>query len=88
MATEVVTIRLPPKDTQLIDFFIKEGEFKSRSDFLRYATKRMIAELISKRLDAMVVTKKVNKKELERIHKLIKETRKELWSGKYAQSVP
>ena len=88
MTTEVVTIRLPPKDTQLIDFFIKEGEFKSRSDFLRHATKMMIAELISKRLDAMVVTKKVDRKELDRIHKLIKETRKELWSKKYAEGVP
>lgn len=88
MTTKVVTIRLPPKDTQLIDFFIKEGEFKSRSDFLRYAAKRMIAELISKKLDAMVVTKKVDEKELDRVHKLIKETRQELWREKYAEGVP
>ena len=87
MSTDVVTVRLPPKDTELIDFFVGGGEFKSRSDFLRYAVKKMVAELIQKELDTAIVTKKVNKKELDRIQKTIKKIRKDVWSDHYAESV-
>ena len=87
MSTEVVTARLPTKDTELIKFFIDNGEFKSKSDFFRFAVKHTLAELIQKQLDTMIVTKKINTKELNRIQKLIKEVRQETWSKKYAKSL-
>ena len=87
MATEVVTARLPIKDAELIKFFIENGEFKSKSDFFRFAVKHTLAELIQRQLDTMMVTRKINKKELDRIHKQIKEIREETWSRKYAKSL-
>ncbi len=87
MTTEVVTARLPINDTELIDFFIKNGEFKSKSDFFRFAVKRTLAELIQKQLDSMIVTKKIDQKELDEILGSIKKVRKEIWSKKYAKSL-
>ena len=87
MSTEVVTARLPTKDTELIKFFIDNGEFKSKSDFFRFAVKHTLAELIQKQLDTMIVTREINKKELNRIQKLIKEVRQETWSKKYTKSL-
>jgi Arc/MetJ-type ribon-helix-helix transcriptional regulator len=92
MSTEVVTARLPPNDTELIDFFIKNGEFKSKSDFFRFAVKRTLAELIQKQLDSLLLTKNnkknITKKEVDEIQAEIKKIRKELWSKKYAKSIP
>ena len=88
MSTEVVTARLPLNDTELINFFIENGEFKSKSDFFRFAVKHTLAELIQKQLDTMILTKKINRNELNRIQKLIKEVRKDTWSKKYAKSLP
>ena len=92
MSTEVVTARLPINDTELINFFIKNGEFKSKSDFFRFAVKRTLAELIQKQLDSLILTKKadkkeINKEELDEILDSIKKVRKEIWSKKYAKSL-
>lgn len=92
MSTEVVTARLPLNDTELIDFFIKNGEFKSKSDFFRFAVKRTLAELIQKQLDSLILKKETNKKEitkkeLDDIMTSIKKVRKEIWSKKYAKSL-
>ena len=92
MSTEVVTARLPLNDTELINFFIKNGEFKSKSDFFRFAVKRTLAELIQKQLDSLVLTKGTEKKEithkeLDDILKSIKQVRKEIWRKKYAKSL-
>ena len=87
MASEVVTARLPPNDAELINYFIKKGEFKSKSDFFRFAVKHTLAELIQKRLDSMVMKKEMKKKEVEELNKMIKKIRQETWSKKYAKGL-
>ena len=87
MTTEVVTARLPLHDTELINFFIEKGEFKSKSDFFRFAVKHTLAQLIQQYLDSMIVMEKINEDKIEEINKLIKKVREETWSKKYAQSL-
>ena len=87
MTTEVVTARLPIHDTELINFFIEKGEFKSKSDFFRFAVKHTLAELIQKYLDSMIVTEKIDENRLDEINELIKKVRQDTWSKKYAQSL-
>lgn len=41
---EVVTFRLAPKDRAAIQRLVDAGEFRNRSDFLRYAVKTTVGE--------------------------------------------
>lgn len=43
-AEEIVTFRLGPKDRAAIQRLVDEGEFRNRSDFLRYAVKTALKE--------------------------------------------
>jgi len=87
MATDVTTIRLPPKDTLIIDQFVDAGEFKSRSEFMRYAIKRTIFDLILKEFHEKVAKKgKPTKKEEEKVLADLKDIRRELWK-KYAKDI-
>lgn len=43
-ADEIVTFRLGPKDRSTIRRLIESGEFRNRSDFLRYAVKNALRE--------------------------------------------
>ena len=80
MATEVTTVRLPPKDTLIIDQFVDAGEFKSRSEFMRFAIKRTICELVLKEIHEKIGKKsKPTKKEEEELLVQIDEIRRELW---------
>ena len=42
---EMVTFRLGPKDRAAIQKLVEEGEFRNRSDFLRYAVKTGLREV-------------------------------------------
>lgn len=42
---EMVTFRLGPKDRAAIQKLVEEGEFRNRSDFLRYAVKAGLREV-------------------------------------------
>lgn len=44
---EIVTFRLAPKDRATIQRLVDEGEFRNRSDFLRYAVKAGLREFES-----------------------------------------
>ena len=80
MATEVTTVRLPPKDTLIIDQFVDAGEFKSRSEFMRFAIKRTICELVLKEIHEKIGKKgKPTKKEEDELLVQIDEIRRELW---------
>jgi Arc/MetJ-type ribon-helix-helix transcriptional regulator len=88
MVTEVVTARLPVHDTELIKFFIEKGEFKSKSDFFRFAVKHTLADLIQQYLDSMIVMEQIDDNKIDEINKLIKNVREETWNKKYAKSIP
>ncbi len=46
MNADVDVVRLPAKDSALINRFIKAGEFKNKSEFITYAVKKAINEVI------------------------------------------
>ncbi|MCD6483908.1 MAG: hypothetical protein J7L47_02215 [Candidatus Odinarchaeota archaeon] len=54
MDSKIVPIRLKKKDLEIIDTFIEMGEFKDRSDFIRFSIKLAIIKLLEKRLSEEV----------------------------------
>lgn len=83
MATDVVTVRLPPRDTEMIDFLVKQGEFKSRSDFLRFAAKRAVTELLEDKLREKVVRRTLAEEDLEDLERTIRTIRSQLWTERH-----
>jgi Arc/MetJ-type ribon-helix-helix transcriptional regulator len=85
MSTEITSIRLPPKDSMMVDHFVEIGEFKSRSEFIRFAVKKAINEMILKEFhEKLSEDKKMNKKSLSKLQKEIKDIRQKLWE-EYAE---
>ena len=82
MVTDVTSIRLPPKDALMVDHFVESGEFKSRSEFIRFAVKKVINEMILKEFhEKLSEDKKMSKKDLNKLQKEIKDIRKKLWKN-------
>lgn len=87
MTTDVTTIRLPPKDSLIIDHFVEAGEFKSRSEFMRYAIKKTICDLVLKEFHEKMGTKgKPTKKEVVDLVSELKDLRRGLWE-RYAKNI-
>ncbi len=88
MSTEVTSIRLPPKDSMMVDHFVELGEFKSRSEFIRFAVKKVINEMILREFhDKLSEDKTMSKKKLNKLQKEIKDIRQQLWED-YAEHLP
>jgi len=51
MNADVDVVRLPAKESALIDHFIKAGEFKNKGEFITYAVKKAINEVILRELE-------------------------------------
>ena len=85
MSTDVTSIRLPHKDAIVIEHFVASGEFKSKSEFIRYAIKKTINEIILQEFHEKMA-EPVKKKDVDKIQKEIKEIRKKLWD-EYAQHI-
>ena len=50
MNTKIVPVRLSKRDLDLIDMFIRVGDFKDRSDFIRFSIKFATVKLLEKKL--------------------------------------
>lgn len=80
MSTDATSIRLPPKDAAMLDHFVKSGEFKSRSELIRYAIKKTINELVLKEFqESMGEDGTLSEKEIDTLAEEIKSIRKKLW---------
>lgn len=80
MPTDVTSIRLPKKDAVLIDHLIDVGEFKSKSEFIRYAIKKTINEILLQEIqEKMASDEEISAESIDELHKEIKEIRKYLW---------
>lgn len=87
MNADVGVVRLPAKDSALIDHFIKVGEFKSKSEFITYAVKKAVNEIILKELEEKSrVAPPMAEKDVDKLLIEIKDIRKKLWEG-YAHRV-
>ncbi len=65
-----MTIRLPPYDTQVIDMFVKTGEFSTRSEFIR----RAIKEYSQNHMDEIIKRAEAMKK-LQNMVNIMEETK-------------
>ena len=78
MATDITSIRLPSKDAIMLDHFVETGEFKSKSEFIRYAIKKTINEMILREFHESM-SGDMTGTDVENIQKEIKKIRKDLW---------
>ncbi len=87
MNADVDVVRLPAKDSALIDHFIKVGEFKSKSEFITYAVKKAVNEVILKEIEEKSrAAPPMAEKDVDKLLTEIKDIRKKLWEG-YAHRV-
>lgn len=87
MNTNVDVVRLPAKESALIDRFIKAGEFKSKSEFITYAVKKAVNEVILNDFEKKGSTALPStNKDVDELLTEIKDIRKKLWEG-YAHRV-
>jgi Arc/MetJ-type ribon-helix-helix transcriptional regulator len=87
MNADVGVVRLPAKDSALIDHFLKVGEFKSKSEFITYAVKKAVNEVILKELEEKSrAAPPMAEKDVDKLLTEIKDIRKKLWEG-YAHRV-
>lgn len=87
MNTDTDVVRLPAKDSALIDHFIKAGEFKNKSEFITHAVKKAINEIILKELEEKSrAAPPMAEKDIDKLLTEIKDIRKKLWEG-YAHRV-
>ncbi len=52
MTSKVHTVRLPPADADRVDTLVERGMFQSRSDFMRYAVKNALQEVVRREAEA------------------------------------
>ena len=87
MTSDTDIVRLPAKDSALIDHFIKVGEFKNKSEFITYAVKKAINEVILREFEEKNHARlPMSEKDIDKLLTEIKDIRKTLWDG-YAHRV-
>jgi Arc/MetJ-type ribon-helix-helix transcriptional regulator len=87
MTANADVVKLPAKESALIDYFIKAGEFKSKNEFIIYAVKKAVNEVVLKELEEKSSTAPpMAEKDVDKLLSEIKDIRKKLWEG-YAHRV-
>ncbi|MBE0521435.1 MAG: hypothetical protein IBX39_04120 [Candidatus Methanoperedenaceae archaeon] len=75
----VDVVKLPAKDSALIDHFIKVGEFKSKNEFITYAIKKAVNEVILRELEEKSrAAPQMAEKDVDKLLTEIKDIRKKL----------
>lgn len=85
MSNETITIRLSPKDVDMIDSKVKEGHFTSRSDLIRYSIRHVLNEMEVREqnlafLKDLTAYKRITRDSLRRS---IRESREEVFEEVY-----
>lgn len=87
MVSDTEAVRIPAKDSALINHFIKAGGFKSKSEFITYAVKKAINEVILREIEEKSrAAPPLDDKDIDKLLTEIKDIRKKLWEG-YAHRV-
>jgi len=87
MGTDVSSVRLPPKDTTMVEHFVKTGAFKSKSEFVRYAVKKLIDEMLLREFHEKATTgENIDKDDLNKLLAEIRTIREKVWED-YAKNL-
>jgi Arc/MetJ-type ribon-helix-helix transcriptional regulator len=87
MTANADVIRLPAKESALIDHFVKAGEIKNKSEFIIYAVKKAVNEIILRELEEKSsAVPPMAEKDIDKLLGEIKDIRKKIWEG-YAHRV-
>lgn len=82
MNSNIDLVRLPAKDSAMIDKFVQAGEFLNKSEFITYAVKKAINEIILKEIEEKSrTTTPMDEKDVDNLLNEIKYIRKKLWEG-------
>jgi len=87
MVSDVSSIRIAPRDTLWVDHFVKEGLFQSKSDFIRFAIRKAINEMILRDIkEGIAFDNTLQDIDPEDIQSEIKKIRKKLWE-EYSENI-
>ncbi len=87
METNADVVKLPAKESALIDYFVKAGDFKDKSEFIVYAVKKAVNEVVLRALEEKSgAVSPMAEKDVDKLLTEIKDIRKKLWEG-YAHRV-
>lgn len=83
-----VTVRLSPRDVEMMDKKIIEGYFTSRSDIIRYSIRHLMDELDEKerRLDLLARIADEKDITMEDVREAVREARKEVYREVYGDA--
>ena len=88
MQNSSVTVRLSPRDVEMMDKKIIEGYFTSRSDIIRYSIRHLMDELDEKerRLDLLARIADEKDITMEDVREAVREARKEVYREVYGDA--
>ncbi len=81
MTYPVTPVRLSKEDIEMIDIFVKLGEFRNRSEFIRFAIKYTLLKFMEKVSMQTLLNSQNNPadlKKLDLVKKMIKEYEKQI----------
>jgi Arc/MetJ-type ribon-helix-helix transcriptional regulator len=87
MEAVAIPAKFTKKDIALMDEFIKEGYFSTRSDLVRTSVRHFLHELSMREIRSKIPTKKISKKDIESENKEIRKVRQDLWKRKYVKNI-
>ena len=87
MEAVAIPAKFTKKDIALMDEFIQEGYFSTRSDLVRTSVRHYLHELSLREIRAKIPTRKFTKKDIETELKELRKSRQNLWKKKYAKNI-
>lgn len=82
MEPTAIPTKFTRKDIDLMDEFVKEGYFSTRSDLVRTSVRHYLHELSSLQIKRKIPQKRLSKDDVETELKEIRKVRKKLWEKK------
>jgi len=85
MSNESITIRLSPKDVNMIDSKVKDGHFTSRSDLIRYSIRHVLTEMEIREQNLALLRDLARSKGItsESMREAVRRSRKEVYREVY-----
>ena len=88
MQNSSVTVRLSPRDVEMMDKKVCEGYFTSRSDIIRYSLRHLMAELEEKERRLDLLARIADEKEItmDDVRDAVRKARKEVYKEVYGDA--